>query len=102
MKGKITTLRTPRLNINLIKVIAGVLFSLIWAKVLYTIWKQPDYLTFVWFYLIIGSVILKWILFWIIDRVYLHFRLRALKMELDESLKKVEKLSMIKRNSHNK
>ncbi len=88
----------PRFNINLAKVIAGVAFSLLWAKVMYSIWNQPGFGTFVWFYLVIGSVILKWGLFWLIDRVYLYFRLRNLKMELDESLKKVEKLSVMKRD----
>lgn len=92
-------LRLPRFNINLAKVIAGVAFSLIWAKVMYSIWPQPDFLTFVWFYLAIGSVLLKWVLFWIIDRIYLYFRLRALKIELDESLKRVKKVDEFKRNT---
>jgi len=82
-----------RLGINFYKVIVGVIFSLTWAKVMYIIWQQPSYLTFVWFYLVVGSVILKWVLFTIIDRIHFRIRLRNLHRELEESDRRIEKIS---------
>ncbi len=83
----------PRLNINFCKVVVGVCFSLLWARVMYIIWEQPSYLTFIWFYLVIGSVILKWVLFTVIDRIHFRLRLKALKKELDESARRVNEAS---------
>jgi hypothetical protein len=74
-----------RISVNLYKVVLGVGFSLLWAWVMYLLWQQPSYITFIWFYLVIGSILLKWVLFGIIDRVHLKMRLRAVKRELDQS-----------------
>ncbi len=84
-------MKRPKLTINLVKVIAGVAFSLVWASVMYRIWPQPEYLTFVWFYLGLGSIVLKWIFFEIIDRIYMKVRLNRVRRELEESRKRVEK-----------
>ena len=77
-------------GVNFYKVIIGIVFSLVWARVMYLIFPQPSYLTFVWFYLVIGSLILKWVLFEIVDRVDLRIRVRKLKKELDEADKRVK------------
>jgi len=82
-------MKLPRLSVNFYKVIVGVAFSLIWARVMYLLWEQPSYLTFVWFYLMVGSIIVKWVLFGIIDRIHLQIRLKALKRQLDESSRRV-------------
>ena len=81
--------RIPRVSINLYKVVAGVGFSLVWARVMYLIWGQPSYLTFVWFYLGVGSIVLKWVLFWAIDRIHLKLRVGALRKRLDEAEERV-------------
>ena len=90
--GKISA-RLPKLSVNFYKVVVGVCFSLIWARVMYLIWEQPSYLTFIWFYIIIGSVILKWVLFVIIDRIHLRMRLKALRKELDEAERRMSEIS---------
>ena len=90
--GKISV-RLPRLSVNFYKVVVGVCFSLIWARVMYLIWEQPSYLTFIWFYIVIGSVLLKWVLFVIIDRIHLRRRLKALRRELDESERRISEIS---------
>jgi len=77
--------KLPRLGVNFYKVVFGVAFSLLWAKVMYTIWCQPSYITFVWFYLALGSILLKWVFFEIIDRIHTKMRLRAVRRELEES-----------------
>lgn len=77
--------KLPGLGVNLYRVIFGVAFSLVWANVMYMIWPQPSFLTFVWFYLTLGSLLLKWVFFEIIDRIYLKCQLRAIKKELEES-----------------
>jgi hypothetical protein len=77
--------KLPRISVNLYKVVSGVGFSLLWAWVMYLLWHQPSYTTFIWFYLVIGSILLKWVLFGIIDRIHLKLRLRAVKRELDQS-----------------
>lgn len=78
-------MKLPRLGVNFFKAAAGIIFSLLWARVMYFIWEQPSYLTFVWFYLGIGSLLLKWMLFEIVDRLALRWRVRSLKKELDEA-----------------
>lgn len=78
-------MKLPRVGVNFYKVVLGVSFSLLWARIMYLLWPQPSYITFIWFYLAIGSIILKWVLFEIIDRIHLKIRLRAVKRELDES-----------------
>ena len=83
-------MRIPRLDLNFYKVIVGVSFSLLWAKVMYLLWDQPSYITFIWFYLGIGSIVLKWVLFGIMDRIHTNIRLRAVKKELDQSTTRVE------------
>ncbi|MDP2719737.1 MAG: phosphate signaling complex protein PhoU [Dehalococcoidia bacterium] len=65
------------------------MFSLGWARVMYFIWPQPSFLTFLWFYLAIGGIVLKWVIFEVLDRVNLKLRLRGVKRELDESRKRV-------------
>lgn len=82
-------LKLPSIGVNFYKVITGIVFSLVWARVMYFIWSQPSYLTFVWFYLGVGSFILKWVLFEIIDRINLKIRVRNLKRQLDEADKRV-------------
>lgn len=73
------------MGINFTKAIAGIVFSLLWARLMYSLWEHPSYLTFVWFYLGIGSLLLKWVLFEIIDRIALKLRVQNLKKELDEA-----------------
>jgi hypothetical protein len=75
----------PKANINLYKVVVGIAFSLLWARVMYFIWSQPSYVTFIWFYIGIGSALLKWVLFEIIDRINLRVRIRSMERELDEA-----------------
>ena len=77
--------KLPQANINLYKVVVGIAFSLLWARVMYSIWSQPSYVTFMWFYLGIGSVLLKWVLFEIVDRINLRVRIRSMERELDEA-----------------
>ncbi|MBN1191459.1 MAG: phosphate signaling complex protein PhoU [Dehalococcoidales bacterium] len=74
-----------KIGVNFIKIVVGVVFSLIWGQVMYLVWPQPSYLVFVLFYLIAGSVIIKWVFFEIIDRVSLRARLKAISQEIDES-----------------
>lgn len=77
--------RFPEDNVNLYKVIVGIGFSLLWARVMYVIWTQPSFVTFVWFYFGIGSTVMKWVLFEIVDRVNLRVRIRNMEKELDEA-----------------
>jgi phosphate transport system protein len=74
-----------RLDVNFLKITVGVVFSLIWGQVMYLLWPQPPYLIFVLFYLIAGSVLIKWVFFEIIDQVHLRFSLKAISREIDES-----------------
>ncbi|MBI2934509.1 MAG: phosphate signaling complex protein PhoU [Chloroflexi bacterium] len=78
-------MRLPRQTTNLYKVITGVAFSLAWASVMYMLWPQPSYLVFLWFYLGIGSIVLKWVFFEIIDRINTSLRLKRIRQELEES-----------------
>jgi hypothetical protein len=82
---KYIRVRLPEANINLYKVLVGVGFSLVWARVMYAIWSKPSYVTFIWFYLGVGSMLLKWALFEIVDRVSLRVRIRNMQKELDEA-----------------
>jgi hypothetical protein len=77
--------KLPKVNINFYKVVVGVVFSLLWARVMYFIWSNPSYVIFVWFYLGIGSMVLKWVIFEIIDRINLRVSVRNLERELDEA-----------------
>ena len=77
--------RLPKANINFYKVLVGIGFSLLWARVMYFIWSHPSFMTFVWFYLGVGSMLLKWALFEIIDRVNSSVRIRNMEKELDEA-----------------
>lgn len=95
------SVKLPRLDVNFYKVVVGVCFSLLWARVMYLIWEQPSYLTFIWFYIVIGSVILKWVLFVVIDRIHLRLRIKALKRELDESERRVDEIYKNQGNSNN-
>ena len=95
------SVKLPRLDVNFYKVVVGVCFSLLWARVMYLIWEQPSYLTFIWFYIVIGSVILKWVLFVIIDRIHLRLRIKALKRELDESERRIDEIYKNQGNSNN-
>jgi phosphate transport system protein len=79
-----------RLDINFLKVVVGVIFSLIWGQVMYFIWGNPSFIVFIWFYLGIGSVVLKWVIFYIIDRIHTRFRVQAVKKELAQSTARVE------------
>lgn len=76
-------MKLPTITVNLCKVMGGVVFSLLWARLMYSIWPQPPFLTFVWFYLFAGSILLKWLLFWVIDRLYLRKRLMDMARELE-------------------
>ncbi len=82
-------MKLPRLDINFYKVIVGVGFSLLWARIMYHIWDQPSFITFIWFYLGVGSVLLKWVLFVIMDRITTRVRVRVVKRELERSSKRV-------------
>ncbi len=77
--------RLSEVNINSYKVMVGFGFSLLWARVMYFIWAQPSFVTFIWFYFAIGSVLMKWVLFEIVDRVNLRIRTRNMEKELDEA-----------------
>ena len=81
--------KLPKLDINFYKVVIGVGFSLLWARVMYLVWQQPSFITFVWFYLLIGSVILKWVIFEIVDRIHLKVRVKAVSGELDAASTRV-------------
>jgi len=80
-----------KVGVNFFKIIVGVIFSLIWGRMMYLIWPQPSYIAFVLFYLIAGSVLIKWVFFEIIDRVYLRLRLKTISREIDESDTRVQK-----------
>ena len=82
-------MKRPKFTVNFYKVVVGVGFSLFWAKVMYFLWAQPSYVTFIWFYLVIGSILLKWVFFEIIDRIHLKIRRRATERELRESTMRV-------------
>jgi phosphate transport system protein len=82
-------MRLPRVDVNFYKVVIGVAFSLVWARVMYLVWQQPSFMTFMWFYLLIGSVILKWVIFNIVDRVYLKLRIKAVSGELEQASTRV-------------
>ena len=77
--------RLSKANINFYKVLVGIAFSLLWGQVMYSIWDKPSFVTFVWFYLVIGSTLLKWGLFEIVDRINLRVRVRNMQKELDEA-----------------
>ncbi len=83
-------MKIPKPTVNFYKVLVGVGFSLLWASLMYRIWDQPSYLIFVLFYLGLGSVVLKWVIFEVIDRASLRLRLRRVKKELEESRARVE------------
>ncbi|MBI4329904.1 MAG: phosphate signaling complex protein PhoU [Chloroflexi bacterium] len=83
-------MKLPRLTLNLFKVVTGVLFSLLWASVMYMVWPQPSYVTFLWFYLGAGSIVLKWIIFEVIDRIQARLQLRGLARELELSRTRVQ------------
>lgn len=78
-------MKHPRIDINFLKVIVGIVFSLLWARVMYFLWEQPSYLTFVWFYLGLGSLLLKWVLFEIVDYIAVKRRIKNFEKELDEA-----------------
>jgi phosphate transport system protein len=82
-------MKLPRLDVNFYKVVVGVAFSLVWARVMYLVWQQPSFITFMWFYLLIGSVILKWVIFNIVDRVHLKLRIKAVSGELEQASSRV-------------
>jgi divalent metal cation (Fe/Co/Zn/Cd) transporter len=93
--------KLPKIGVNFYKVVVGVAFSLLWARVMYLLWPQPSYITFMWFYLAIGSVLLKWVLFEIIDRIHLKIRLRAMMRELNESKRRVREATKGKSQEDN-
>ena len=64
---------------------------------MYSIWEQPSFLTFVWFYLIIGSIILKWIIFEIVDRIQRKKMIRDMRKEVDESHKRVDEIRKLRK-----
>jgi phosphate transport system protein len=84
--------KLPRLDVNFFKLVIGVGFSLLWGQVMYLLWAEPPYLTFVWFYLIVGSVLLKWVIYKGVDMVHLRLRVRAVKEELDASSQRVHEV----------
>jgi len=85
-------MKLPRVGLNFYKVLIGVAFSLLWAKVMYVIWQQPSYITFVWFYLGLGSILVKWVFFEIIDRVHKRARLKAVEKQLAQSETRVQQV----------
>ncbi len=90
-----------KLGVNFYKVIVGVCFSLVWARVMYIIWDQPSYITFIWFYIVIGSILLKWVFFVIIDRINMKMKLKAVRRELDQSTMRVHEASIVKQSPDN-
>jgi phosphate transport system protein len=86
---KRVTIKLPRLDVNFYKVVIGVAFSLVWARIMYLIWQQPSFVTFMWFYLLVGSVTLKWVIFNIVDRVHLKLRIKAVSGELEQATTRV-------------
>jgi len=81
--------KLSKLDINFYKVVIGVGFSLLWARVMYLVWQQPSFTNFVWFYLLVGSVILKWVIFEIVDRIHLKIRIKTVSGELDAASTRV-------------
>lgn len=82
-------MKLPRLDVNFYKVVIGVAFSLVWARVMYLVWEQPSFIVFMWFYLLVGSVILKWVIFNIVDRVHVKLRIKAVSGELEQASTRV-------------
>jgi phosphate transport system protein len=78
-------IKINRLSTNVYKVVFGVAFSMVWARVMYAIWNQPTYLTFIWFYLGLGSMLLKWVFFEIIDRIRAKATVKLVQKELAEA-----------------
>jgi len=86
-------MKVPRFDINFYKVVTGVVFSLLWARLMYLIWSEPSFITFIWFYLGIGSVLLKWVIFKIIDKVNTAIKLRKTRRELEQAHRRVQEAS---------
>ena len=82
-------MKRPKFTVNFYKVVVGVAFSLLWARIMYFLWTEPSYVTFIWFYLVVGSIVLKWVFFEIIDRIHLKVRRSAVERELRESSMRV-------------
>jgi phosphate transport system protein len=67
---------------------------------MYAIWSQPSFLTFLWFYLAVGGIVLKWVFFTIIDRIYMKLRLRRVRQELEGSRTRVEESNLTGYRAH--
>ena len=66
-------MRKLLMNKNLHKIAVGTPWLLLWGSVMYWLWDEPDFVHFVLFYLLLGNVILKWILFELVDHFHLRF-----------------------------
>jgi phosphate transport system protein len=97
MKKLLIKLITPitRMSTNFYKVAFGVAFSMAWARAMYAIWNKPSYLTFIWFYLGIGSMLLKWVFFEIIDRLRVNVTVKSVKKELEEADIRVQQTTAV-------
>jgi len=61
------------MNKNLHKISVGTPWLLLWGSVMYWIWDEPTFVAFLLFYLLVGNVILKWILFELVDHFHVRF-----------------------------
>jgi len=63
--------RLHLMNKNLHKILVGTPWLLGWGSLMYWLWDEPSFAVFVLFYLLLGNMILKWILFELVDHVHI-------------------------------
>jgi len=61
------------MNKNLHKISIGTPYLLLWGSLMYWLWDEPSFVTFVLFYLLLGNVVLKWIIFELVDHLHIRF-----------------------------
>jgi len=66
-------------NSNFDKIAIGTPFLLLWGSVMYWGWDEPSFVVFLLFYLLLGNVILKWVIFELIDHFHDNYLGKWLK-----------------------
>ena len=66
-------IRRILVNKNLHKISVGTPFLLLWGALMYELWDEPSFVTFILFYLLLGNVVLKWTLFELVDHLHIRF-----------------------------
>jgi len=74
-----STVKKILTNRNFHKIAVGTPWLLLWGSIMYWIWGDPSFVVFLLFYLLLGNVILKWIIFELID----HFHVKYLEEWLE-------------------